>query len=137
MSDISFLNNDSYNNSPLVAKFISIAFAARTLTHFEHLSTNSYAKHIALNEFYSGIVDLVDKFVESHQGVYGVITMYPDTITKFSTNDSGKFSIGYLSNWISQNRKNPQFPQDTSLQNILDEIVDLCNTTLYKINNLS
>ena len=44
------------------ADFVGMLFLARDVTHSVHLNTRSYAKHVALNEFYDAIVDLADKF---------------------------------------------------------------------------
>ena len=53
--------------------FVGMLFLARDVTHSAHLNTRSYAKHVALNEFYDGIIDLADKFAEAYQGKYGLI----------------------------------------------------------------
>ena len=53
--------------------FVGHLFLARDVTHSAHLNTRSYAKHVALNEFYDGIIDLADKFAEAYQGRHGLI----------------------------------------------------------------
>ena len=55
------------------ADFVGTLFLARDVTHSVHLNTRSYAKHVALNEFYDAIVDLADKFAEAYQGRHGLI----------------------------------------------------------------
>jgi len=47
-----------------VVQFTSTLFASRTQAHIFHLQTTSYAQHIALGEYYGGIVDLVDGLTE-------------------------------------------------------------------------
>ena len=49
---------------------------SRTQAHVFHLQTPSFAEHKALNDYYNGIVDLVDGFVESYQGKYGILNGY-------------------------------------------------------------
>ncbi len=39
---------------------IATLLLARDITHREHLKTRSYAQHMALGDFYTGIVDLAD-----------------------------------------------------------------------------
>ena len=55
------------------ADFVGALFLARDVAHSVHLNTRSYAKHMALNEFYDNIVDLTDKFAETYQGRHGLI----------------------------------------------------------------
>ena len=40
------------------ADFVGTLFLARDVAHSVHLNTRSFAKHMALNEFYDAIVDL-------------------------------------------------------------------------------
>jgi len=62
--------------------FVGMLFLARDVAHSAHLNTRSYAKHVALNEFYDGIIDLADKFAEAYQGKYGLIRR-PTTWSSF------------------------------------------------------
>ena len=48
--------------------FIGQLFLARDVAHSVHLNTRSYAKHKALNEFYTKVVELADTFAEAYQG---------------------------------------------------------------------
>ena len=62
------------------ADFVGHLFLARDVTHSVHLNTRSYAKHVALNEFYDAIVDLADKFAEAYQGRHGLVGDDPQAI---------------------------------------------------------
>jgi hypothetical protein len=53
--------------------FIGNLFLARDVAHSVHLNTRSYAKHVALNGFYTEIIELADSFAEAYQGKYGLI----------------------------------------------------------------
>ena len=44
------------------AYVVSTLFNARTNAHIAHLQTKSYARHIALGDFYDGVLDIADKF---------------------------------------------------------------------------
>jgi hypothetical protein len=50
------------------ALFVATLLHSATNTHFFHWSTDSYAKHIALGEYYDGIVELTDSVCRSLHG---------------------------------------------------------------------
>ena len=106
-----------------------------TKTHVEHFVTTSYSQHVALQEFYEKVADLVDEFVESFQGVYGVLTKFPTTYI-LPTTDSPMAYMIYLQQELKKLRRAPEFPQDSELQNSLDEIATLINRTIYKLQRL-
>lgn len=104
---------------------------ASTMAHVAHLSTNSYAEHVALNDFYTKIVDLADSYAEAYNGKYGKLLDYPNLT---SSSKPGVVIVKGLRDWIDVNRF--RCCNDSSIQNIIDEIVDLCNSTIYKLENL-
>lgn len=118
------------NKPQKAALLVSNCFHARTLAHISHLQTTSYAQHVALNSFYSGIVDLTDAFAESFQGRYGIIGSYPAP----SISGGGVELVKNLRIWIDQNRA--ECGSQSELQNDIDSIVALCNSTIYKLTNL-
>jgi DNA-binding ferritin-like protein len=102
-----------------------------TNTHFFHWSTDSYAKHKALAKYYDSIIDLTDTFAESYMGKYGKFTSFP------SVYHQPKDPIRYmesLQSFVKEARQD--LPQDSELQNIIDEIADLINSTTYKLKFL-
>jgi DNA-binding ferritin-like protein len=102
-----------------------------TNTHFFHWSTDSYAKHKALAKYYDSIVNLTDTFAESYMGKYGKFTAFP------SVYHQPKDPIRYmesLQSFVKEARQD--LPQDSELQNIIDEIADLINSTTYKLKFL-
>lgn len=113
------------------ALFAATMLHSATNTHFFHWSTDSYAKHVALNEYYDEIVDLIDQFVESYMGKYGRITKFP---TQYHQPKDPVNYLKSLQSFVMEARQ--ELPQDTELQNIVDEIADLINTTTYKLVNL-
>jgi len=113
------------------ALFLATMLHSATNTHFFHWSTDSYAKHIALAEYYDGIVDLTDTFAESYMGKYGKFTSFP------SVYHQPKDPIRYLESLQSFVKEARQdLPQDSELQNIIDEIAGLINSTTYKLKFL-
>jgi len=110
-------------------------FLARDVTHSTHLNTRSYAKHVALNEFYDGIIDLADKFAEAYQGKYGLI----GPISLMSAKKTGNV-VEFLEDQVEElmeMRYKVVEKECTPLQNIIDEIFGLYYSTLYKLKFLA
>ena len=113
------------------ATFIVVLLNSGTVTHLQHLMTKSFAEHMALGEYYDEIIELVDSFAEAYQGKYGQIEDYPEV------SDFNKNPLQYLEmiqEFVQISREH--LPQDSELQNIVDEIADLVNTTVYKLKFL-
>jgi hypothetical protein len=110
-------------------------FLARDVTHSVHLNTRSFAKHSALGTFYDEIVDLADKFAETYQGKYGLIGPISLMSAKKTSN-----VVEFLQDQvdeIEQIRYKVVDKDCTALQNIIDEIVGLYLSTLYKLKFLA
>ena len=113
------------------ALFVATLLHSATNTHFFHWSTDSYSKHIALGEYYDGIVELTDAFAEAYMGKYGKFTAFPNVYHQ--PKDPLRY-MESLQNFVKEARQD--LPQDSELQNIIDEIADLINTTTYKLKFL-
>lgn len=115
------------------AEFIAVMLHSATATHFMHLATKSYAEHVALAGYYDAIVELVDQFAETFQGRYGVISLaqYPNG---FKVPEEPVKYAETLQSFVRGTREN--LPEDTDLQNIVDEIQGEVTTLLYKLKNL-
>lgn len=117
------------------ADFVGLLFLGRDVAHSVHLSTRSYAKHVALQAFYEGIVDLADSFAEAYQGKYGLI----GGITLQSAKKTANI-IEFLQDQMDEIEANRYKVVDkdcTALHNIIDEIVGLYLSTLYKLRFLA
>ena len=117
------------------ADFIGTLFLARDVAHSVHLNTRSYAKHKALKGFYEGVVDLADTLAEAYQGRHGLIGPISLMSAK-KTNNILEFLEGQLAD-IEEMRYKVVDKSDTALQNIIDEIVALYLSTIYKIKFLA
>lgn len=115
----------------IASEFFARSRALATVTHFAHLSTDSFSEHSALATFYDDIIDVIDKFCESFIGKYGKFISLP-TITPQA--QLATDAILEFRDWIDKNRS--LITDDSSLQNIIDEVVELCNTTNYKLQKL-
>ena len=120
---------------PGCADFVGMLFLARDVAHSAHLNTRSYAKHIALNEFYDGVIDLADKFAEAYQGKYGLIGPI-SLISAKKTNNVVEFLEGQVDD-LDEMRYKVVDKDCNPIQNIIDEIFGLYYSTLYKLKFLA
>jgi hypothetical protein len=111
-------------------QLIALLFDARNKAHYAHLQTTSYAQHIALGSYYESIVGLADSLVENHQGRYGIIQQYPTV----NNPTDPILLITTVRSWIDANRA--ECSEFSEIQNIIDEVQSLNNSTLYKLNTL-
>lgn len=122
-----------HNNAMRDIEAFSLALLnSATCAHLQHWQTKNYATHKALAKYYEAIPDLVDRLVESYMGRYGPLNEFDEEF------EIEKEPIKYfkaLQKYVDANRKH--LPDDSELQNTVDEILDLINSTLYKLQNLS
>ena len=117
------------------ADFVGMMFLARDVAHSVHLNTRSFSKHMALNTFYDEIVDLADKFAEAYQGKHGL--MGPISLLNArKTSNIVEFLQDQVDE-IEKVRYEVCDKTETALQNIIDEIVGLYLSTLYKLRFLA
>jgi DNA-binding ferritin-like protein len=125
-------------NNSIVGQFISTLFASRTQAHVFHLQTTgegSFAAHSALNSYYDEIVGITDGIVESYQGKYGIITGYGNVALQEFQNCEGVIAyFEMLCMYVEKSRQ--MICQDSYIQNQIDEVVALINSTLYKLRFL-
>lgn len=96
-------------------------FSFRDDIHKIHLANNSYAEHKILNEFYDNFLGLIDRFVEAYQG--DMSKLYTDNNAK----DKLLASKSKLLEFIVL------FKNHKDLENIIAEMIELHNSTLYKL----
>jgi uncharacterized protein YgfB (UPF0149 family) len=117
------------------ADFVGIMFLARDVAHSVHLNTRSFSKHMALNTFYDSIIDHADAFSEAYQGRHGLI----GPITLHSAKKTANI-IEFLQDSLAEieaARYDVVDKSDSSLQQLIDNIVELYLTTLYKLRFLA
>lgn len=113
---------------------ISKLMHSRTQTHIFHLQSDSFSQHDALDEYYDDIVDLIDELVESYQGEFGVIKSYQNYDLEVYKNNEQV--INFLTNLSEDVNELRETLGDSFLVGKLDEVVELINSTLYKLKNL-
>lgn len=114
-----------------VGSFFLTLLHAATNAHILHFQTRSYSEHKALGKFYEEIVDLTDGVIESYQGKHGLV-QYPVEYTKPA--DTGLLELQALSVYVTLNRL--VIGNDSELQNEIDSILNLINSTIYKLTFL-
>jgi hypothetical protein len=122
--------NEAISTGKPESELFGKLFQSRDTAHLIHLATPSYEAHIALNSYYDDIVDLIDKLVESYQGIYGKI----EIIIPESCNTDAVPYFTQLHEFVIINKS--LFNQNGNLQNTIDEITDLLASTLYKLKEL-
>lgn len=121
----------------MIGQFIAVLFLARDIAHREHLRVSgrgSYARHQALGAFYEEVIGLADSLAEAYQGRHGIIKNIA-----FLDNEFPGEIVTSLKNqlkYLEANRYKAVSKDDTALHNIIDEIVVLYLSTLYKLENL-
>lgn len=120
------------SGTPSCGALIMELFHSSTNAHVQHLKTRSYAAHKALGEYYSDVVDKADALAEAYQGRYGLID-FPTLPYKMEPDPV--MMLKGLRRYIDDNRV--MMIQDSELQNLLDEVVALIDSTLYKLEFLS
>lgn len=111
-----------------VGEFSTCILHSVTGAHMLHLAARSHAQHTALKAFYSAIGDLVDGFIEAYQGKYANRVSY---VSGFDLPTEPEDYLMYLKDEVATLRVADGFPQDSELQNIIDEIALLIDSTLY------
>ena len=117
------------------ADLVGLLFLGRDVAHSVHLNTRSFAKHMALQTFYEEIVELADSFAEAYQGKYGLIGGVALQPAKKTAN-----IVEFLQNQMDEIEANRYKVVDkdcTAIHNIIDEIVGLYLSTLYKLRFLA
>jgi hypothetical protein len=125
------------NPTQVMASFISTLMSSRTQAHIFHWRCKGVGAgwmHTALGAYYEGIIDLVDSLVESVQGRYGLLEGFKGEGQFIEDTSKVLPYFEALCMYVEKNRVS--LPQDSYIQNQIDEIVALIETTKYKLVNL-
>ena len=120
-------------SNPFVEMVSKLRFSVEQ-TQVYHWQSQSYSEHIALNEYYDGIPDIVDGIVESYQGKYGIQKGYRlFEVRDYSTPEE---VINFLKQLDEDVEMLRQSIKETYIQNQIDNVLQLIETTVYKLENL-
>ena len=100
----------------------------------KHLRTAKYAKHIALNEFYEDMPEKVDALLEAWMGATGrKIKGFENILQSANMN-----TLTYLKELKKITRQGYELMgENDELTSLLDDIMALINSTLYKVKELN
>ena len=110
------------------SRLLMVLLHSATITHVQHWKTDSYSVHKAVAKYYSQIPDLTDALAESIFGKYSTITDFED---HFMLEDGPLVYLMEVQDYVESQRK--IIPQDSEIQNAVDTIMELLNTTIYKL----
>jgi hypothetical protein len=119
----------------MIEELISRVFYARNVAHFEHWraeGVGGYARHMALGEFYDGVIDAVDTLVEAYQGAFELVGTVPAPKTK------AKDILLLLiedAEWIEKNHEDI-CKGNRAVANLLDTVTSVYLSAIYKLRNL-
>ena len=100
----------------------------------KHLRTAKYGKHVALNDFYEELHDLVDALIEGYMGATGKKIKGFDNIIQSKNMNT----LAYLQELKKICKQGYDLlDENEELEGLLDDIVNLINSTLYKVKELS
>lgn len=127
------VEDDSESNDDF-CEMVCRLLQSQTQAHVFHLQTKSYAEHIALNGYYDAVVALFDGIVESYQGKYGIIKNFKTF--KVEQYRNNKKTISYFERLLDIIEENRDSVDDSYIQNQIDTVQELINSTIYKLKFL-
>jgi len=127
-------NDDDDESNDDFCEMVCNILHSRNQAHVFHLQTQSFAEHKALNDYYDGVVALFDGIVESYQGKYGIIKNFKTF--KIEQYRNGKKTISYFERLLDIIEENRDSVDDSYLQNQIDTVQELINSTIYKLRFL-
>ena len=122
---------DIDNGDDTLVELIMDLLHSGIVTHIMHWQTESYAAHQALGEYYSEIPELIDAVVEAYQGKTKVILRnFPVEMEAYEEMTPLAY-MEYLSQELMEGRA--LFGDDSEIQNLVDSIAELIDSTMYKL----
>lgn len=119
----------------MIEELIARVFYARNVAHFEHWRAHGvggYARHIALGEFYDGVIDALDALVEAYQGAFELVG--PVRAPKTKAEDI-LLILDEDAAWIEKNH-DKICKGNRAVANLIDVVTSVYLTTTYKLRNL-
>lgn len=104
-------------------------------SHFWHLQTKSYEAHKALDDFYDELQDLVDAVIEAGINLYGQLLPTNNEYYFDGVNNA----LGALTTFKEMCvcfHETCSKKEQIGITNPLEDIITLCDSTLYKLKYL-
>lgn len=128
--------NKSDNQIAVFNRTVADLLECLTQVRMFHWSSRNNAEHKALGDFYDKLSDFLDGLVEPYQGAYGLVNLKQSVESESENNRSALEYLQYMVNELQQYRAMSGFPQESWVQNGVDEIVREFYRTIYKLRFL-
>lgn len=115
-----------------VAMLLLHGVTAAHVHHWNTMGPGSYAEHQAIGEFYEGLDDLADSLIEGCLLGSKIISVN----STFFLGENSISLVQHIYDKMAVLRKSNGFPQESEVQNVVDEIQMLCRHTLFKLYRL-
>lgn len=98
-----------------------------------HLKTDSYAEHMAMDEYYKEMPELIDTLIENYMGRYGKVLSYENIL------DPANFTgpVEYLTALRELVSQTYETISASELKSDLDAILSKIDSTVYKLRELT
>lgn len=118
----------------MMEELIARVFCTRNAAHLEHWRTKSYAQHVALCDFYKGIINALDEVVEAHQGVFSLVR-----VGELPAQPKVQNIVDHLEDDLVfiQKHRAKITGGIAAIDNLLQGLEGVYMTALYKLKNLS
>jgi hypothetical protein len=117
----------------MIEELASRVFAARDAAHRAHWRTGSFAQHMALEEFYEGVIEGIDEIIEVHQGVNGLIDQFSVEVPPISNIAAW---VQAEADWIAENRDLAAACND-AVRNLIDGLGAIYRRAIYRLTQLT
>lgn len=114
-----------------IGEFFMRCRHAATAAHVLHLKTDSYAQHVALGEFYTSVIERADAVAETYIGRYG---RFECPALEYVYPADAPTLLRALRGWIDKHRE--EVCDCREAQNLIDEMLELIDSTMYKVRFL-
>lgn len=116
---------ETMNHEP-IRNFLGMLMCGQICLRLIHWNTTSYAEHQAVGGLYESLAELTDTLAEAYMGIYGRFGNIP---CEHEELPDGAAYVGEMAGMIQAMRLT--LPNDSQLQNIVDEIADSVDKTNY------
>jgi hypothetical protein len=87
-----------------------------------------------LQKFYEEMPEVVDSVIEAWQGRHGALIDYPDQVVEISEHRDALEYLVYLNLVLEEDRY--VLGDESEIQNLVDDIAQLIDSTIYKLTFL-
>lgn len=125
------IGKEAEEDEMTLTKLVMCLLQSEIVTHIMHWQTESFSQHEALGTYYTEIAELIDQVIETYQGKTGIILVgFPIEMESFEQMTPLAY-MEYLNVKLQTNRA--LFGDISEVQNLVDAIADLIDSTMYKL----